>query len=103
MEFTNVKLVGKANIYDGGKVSSRTFYLPSGERKTLGFMMPGEYAFSTAAAEIMEILQGSMDALLPGETEYKTYTAGQSFHVPANSAFQVKVAEYADYCCSYQA
>ena len=103
MEFENVKLIGKANVYDGGKVSSRTFYLPTGERKTLGFMLPGEYEFSTGAAEIMEMLSGEMAALLPGETEFKTFTAGQSFNVPANSAFKVKVKEFADYCCSYLA
>ena len=101
MEFTNVKLIGKANIYNGGKVSSRTFYTQSGERKTLGFMLAGEYDFGTASAELMEIIQGEMSALLPGEKEFHTYAAGTSFKIPANSSFKVVVKEYADYCCSY--
>ena len=101
MEFTNVKLIAKANIYDGGKVSSRTFYTENGERKTLGFMQAGDYEFGTAAAEEMQILQGEMAALLPGSQEYKTFASGSSFNIPANSSFKVKVTEYADYCCSY--
>ena len=101
MEFTNVKLVAKANVYDGGKVSSRTFYTEQGARKTLGFMLAGEYEFGTAAAEEMSILQGEMSALLPGSSEFESFAEGSSFKIPANSSFKVKVAEYADYCCSY--
>lgn len=101
MEFKNVTLVKKANVYFGGKVSSRTIYLESGERKTLGFMLAGEYEFSTGDKECMEMLSGSMEAKLPGSDEFVTYKEGESFYVPANSAFQVKVAEFCDYCCSY--
>lgn len=102
MEFKNVTLVKAANVYFDGKVTSRTFYMEDGERKTLGFMMPGEYNFGTGVAEIMEVLGGEMEIKLPGETEFVTYGAGTSFNVPANSKFDVKVATYADYCCSYE-
>lgn len=101
MEFENVKLVKAANVYFDGKVTSRTFYMQDGERKTLGFMIQGEYTFSTGAQELMEVLGGSMDIKLPGETEFKTYGTGTSFTVPSQSSFDVKVKEYADYCCSY--
>ena len=101
MEFTNVKLLANANIYNGGKVASRTFYTQDGKRKTLGFMQSGEYEFNTAAAELMEVLQGEMDVLLPGEKEYRGFKAGTSYNVPAKSSFKLKVKEYADYCCSY--
>ena len=101
MEFSNVKLTAKANIYNGGKVASRTFYTQDGKRKTLGFMQAGDYEFNTAAAELMEVLQGEMSALLPGETEFRSYKEGTSFNVPAKSSFKLKVKEYADYCCSY--
>jgi uncharacterized protein YaiE (UPF0345 family) len=101
MEFTNVKLLASANIYNGGKVASRTFYTQDGKRKTLGFMQAGEYEFNTAAAEQMDVLQGEMSALLPGEKEFLAYKAGTSFSIPANSSFKVTVKEYADYCCSY--
>jgi len=103
MEFTDVKLVAKANIYYDGKISSRTFFTQTDERKTLGFVLAGEYEFATTAAELMEVLQGEMDIMVSGENEYHTYKAGTSFNVPANSSFKVNVKEYADYCCSYLA
>ncbi len=99
--FTNVKLEKKANIYFDGKVSSRTFFLESGERKTLGFMLPGEYEFGTADAEIMDITAGRLEVLLPESTEWQTIEGGQVFNVPANASFKVKVLEATDYCCSY--
>ena len=101
MEFSNVKLVAKANVYHGGKVSSRTFFTEQGERKTLGFMLAGDYEFGTAAAEEMKVLQGEISALLPGKTEFESFPEGSAFNIPANSSFKVKVTEFADYCCSY--
>lgn len=102
MEFNNVKLIKKANVYFDGKVTSRTIYLDNGERKTLGIMLPGEYEFNTAAQELMEVLGGEMDIMLKGETSYKTYSEGQSFIVPANSSFKLIIKGVADYCCSYK-
>lgn len=102
MDFENVKLVKEANVYFGGNVTSRTFYMPDGERKTLGFMVAGEYTFGTGAEELMEVLGGAMDIKLPGSDSFETYEKGSSFSVPANSSFDVKVKEYADYCCSYK-
>jgi len=100
-EFTGVTVVKKANIYFDGKVTSRTVLFPTGEKKTLGVMLPGEYEFSTGAAETMEILAGSLDVLLPGSPDWKRFAEGLSFDVPANSSFKLKVYETADYCCSY--
>ncbi|MEA3508057.1 MAG: pyrimidine/purine nucleoside phosphorylase [Synergistota bacterium] len=99
--FENVKLTCKANVYYDGKITSRTFHLPSGERKTLGVFLPGEYEFGTGDAEIMEVLQGSADVLLPGASDWKKVTAGDSFSIPANSKFQLKNGEVFDYICSY--
>ncbi len=103
MEFDNVKLVKAANVYFDGKVTSRTFYMPDGERKTLGFMLAGDYTFSTAAEELMEVLGGSMEVKLPGSDDFVNYEAGSAFSVPGESSFVVKVTGYADYCCSYKA
>jgi purine/pyrimidine-nucleoside phosphorylase len=101
MNFENVTIVKKANIYFDGKVTSRIVLFPNGEKKTLGMMLPGEYEFGTEAKEIMEILGGSMNIMLPGESEYTTYKEGSSFEVPANSKFKLIIKEPADYCCSY--
>lgn len=99
--FENVTVITKANVYDNGKVSSRTVLFADGTKKTLGIMLPGDYTFGTADAEVMEILAGTLDVLLPGNTEWITITGGQSFDVPANSSFSLKVTELTDYCCSY--
>lgn len=100
-QFTNVSVVKKANIYFDGKVTSRTLIFDSGEKKTLGIMLPGEYEFGTAQKEIMDILQGSLRVKLPGNDDWVEIVAGQSFEVPANSKFQLEVPKITDYCCSY--
>ncbi len=100
-QFENVTIVKKANVYFDGKVTSRTVLFADGTKKTLGIMMPGEYEFGTAAAEIMEMLAGEMEVLLPGEGQWQTFKAGESFQVPANSSFKLKVPTVVDYCCSY--
>ena len=101
MQFNNVSIVKKANVYFNGNVTSRTVLFPDGTRKTLGIMMPGEYEFGTDSAELMEMLGGNMDVLLPNESEWKSYAEGDSFHVPAKSSFKLKVNTVVDYCCSY--
>ena len=100
-EFNNVTVVREANVYFDGKVTSRTVQFADGSKKTLGFMLAGEYSFDTAAAEIMEIIGGEMDVQLPGSTHWKTFKTGESFDVPANANFKLVVKEHADYCCAY--
>lgn len=100
-QFDNVSIIKKANIYFDGKVSSRTVLFADGSHKTLGLMAEGDYTFGTEAAELMEILAGHVEVKLAGESEWKSYGEGQSFNVPANSSFDVKVTGMADYCCSY--
>lgn len=100
-QFENVTVVKAANVYYDGKVSSRTVLFADGSKKTLGLLLPGEYEFGTEAAEIMEMLAGDVEVLLPGETEWQSVSAGESFNVPANSKFGIKVKTVTDYCCSY--
>ena len=100
-EFNNVTIVKKANVYFGGNVSSRTIRFSDGSSKTLGFMLPGEYTFNTAEKELMEIIDGDLDVLLPGTDQWQKIIAGESFDVPANAAFTVKINTATDYCCSF--
>jgi uncharacterized protein YaiE (UPF0345 family) len=102
MEFVNVKVIKKANVYYDGNVSSRTIVFEDGTKKTLGVMQPGEYEFNTGTEEIMEVLGGEMEIMQKGESEYTLYTEGQQFVVPANSSFKILVENFADYCCSYK-
>ena len=100
-EFKNVTVVKKANVYFDGKVTSRTIVLGDGSKKTLGIMLPGEYTFNTDASEIMEIIDGDLDVLLHGDQNWKTVKGGESFDVPGQSKFSLKVRQLTDYCCSF--
>lgn len=99
--FDNVSVVKQANIYFDGKVTSRIVNFADGSRKTLGIMMPGDYEFGTDENELMEILAGEVEVLLPGQTEWQTIKGGESFEVPAKAKFGIKVKSVTDYCCSY--
>jgi len=99
--FENVTVELEGNSYFDGAVTSRTVNFPDGSRKTLGFMLPGEYEFGTAAAELMEITSGELDVKLPGSSEWMNVKGGGSFNVPADSTFWVNVKSITDYCCSY--
>ena len=96
----NATIVKAANIYYDGKVTSRTVNLSDGTTQSLGIMLPGEYTFGTNEAEIMEMLSGELDIKLPGE-EWKTLNTPETFNVPANSSFDLKIKTVTDYCCSY--
>jgi len=99
--FENVTVKKAANVYFDGKVTSRQITFSNGDVKTLGIMLAGEYEFSTDAPELMEVTAGAADIRLDGETEFTTYTAGQSFNVPGNSKFYLKVSDIFDYVCSF--
>ncbi len=100
-EFTDVTIVKKANSYFDGRVTSRTVKFNDGSRKTLGIMQPGDYGFGTEEKEIMEILAGELEILLPGAETWQQIKEGESFEVPANAKFSLKVKTLTDYCCSY--
>ncbi|NPA59085.1 MAG: pyrimidine/purine nucleoside phosphorylase [Epsilonproteobacteria bacterium] len=99
-KFNNVTIIKKANIYYDGKVTSRTIEFEDGSIKSLGIMLEGEYTFATDKAEIMEIMSGELDIKLPNE-EWKTLNTPETFNVPANSSFDLKIKKVTDYCCSY--
>ena len=99
--FENVTVEIEGNSYFDGAVTSRTVNFADGSRKTLGFMLPGEYEFGTASAELMEITSGELEVKLPGSDTWAGIKGGESFNVPADSKFQVKVTTITDYCCSY--
>jgi len=100
-QFDNVSVVKAANVYFDGKVTSRTVLFSDGTKKTLGVMLPGDYEFGTEDKELMEILSGELDILLPGSSEWQAISGGESFEVPASSRFKLKIKRVTDYCCSY--
>lgn len=101
--FEGVTVVCEANVYFEGKVTSRTVVFADGSKKTLGIMLPGEYTFGTDAPEVMEILSGQLEVLLPGQEGWLAVAGGQKFDVPGKASFSLKVSAVTDYCCSFVA
>lgn len=89
-----------SNEYFDGNVKSLGYTSATG-KSTLGVMEPGEYEFGTSAKETMNVIEGELIALLPGETEWKSFKAGASFKVGANTSFKVKSVGQTSYLCQY--
>jgi uncharacterized protein YaiE (UPF0345 family) len=100
-QFDEVSVVKKANVYFDGKCVSHTVLFPDGSRKTLGVIFPSSLTFQTGSPEIMEINGGECRVRLNGESEWKTYRAGNSFAVPGNSRFDIETVELLDYVCHF--
>lgn len=99
--FEGVSVVREANVYFEGKVTSRTVIFADGSKKTLGIMLPGEYTFGTDAPEVMEILSGKLEVLLPGQDGWLAVAGGEKFDVPGKASFSLKVSAVTDYCCTF--
>lgn len=89
------------NEYFGGTVKSLAYTSAEG-KSTIGVIESGEYEFGTSSHETMVVIEGELVALLPGENEWKSFTNGQSFEVPANSSFKVKTSGQTSYLCKYK-
>ena len=101
-QFNNVSVVSKANVYFDGKCVSHSIILADGTKKSVGVIMPSILTFNTGAAEIMESVAGLCRVKLAGESEWKTYGAGESFDVPGNSSFDIEVSgEPYHYICHF--
>ena len=101
-QFNNVSVVAKANVYFDGKCVSHSITLADGTKKSVGVILPSALTFNTGAPEIMESVAGSCRVKLAGESEWKTYSAGQSFNVPGNSSFDIEVnGEPYHYVCHF--
>ncbi|MFL6622165.1 MAG: pyrimidine/purine nucleoside phosphorylase [Sulfurifustaceae bacterium] len=100
MNFKNVEVHIKANVYHDGRVTSRTISTASGERKTLGVMLPGTYRFNTDTPERIDVTQGRCRVRV-AEGTAKEYRAGESFSVPGRTYFDIEVLELLDYVCHF--
>ena len=100
-KFDNVSVTKKANVYFEGKCVSHTIHFPDGKRKSVGVIFPAKLTFKTGEPELMEIVAGRCLVKLPGETEWREFHAGDTFKVPANSAFDIEPLETLDYVCHF--
>ena len=92
----------KANVYFDGRCVSHGITLADGTKKSVGVILPATLTFNTGAPEVMETVAGACSVLLPGCSEWQTFGAGQSFDVPGNASFQIKVeGEPYHYICHF--
>ena len=96
-----VSVVKKANVYFDGKCVSHSFTLADGTKKSVGVVLPATLTFNTGAAEIMECVGGGCEYKLAGSDEWKSSGPGERFSIPANSSFDIRVAEQYHYICHY--
>ena len=101
-QFDNVSVKKKANVYFDGKCVSHTLLMPNGTRKSVGVIFPSTLTFNTGSPELMEINLGECRVRLSGESEWKTYKAGDKFTVPGNSSFDIETVEMLDYVCHFE-
>lgn len=101
-QLDQVSVTTKANVYFDGKCVSHTVQFADGSKKSVGVILPATLTFNTGAPEIMEGVVGQCRVRLKGESEWKTYGAGQSYSVPANSSFDIEVSgEPYHYICHF--
>ena len=99
----NVSVGTKSNVFFDGKCVSHSVYFPDGSRKTVGVVLPGsQLTFNVGVPELMEITAGECQVRIAGEADFKTYAAGSSFNVAADSSFEIHTGAGAvDYVCSF--
>jgi uncharacterized protein YaiE (UPF0345 family) len=91
----------KSNDYFEGRVKSLSLTAEGG-RATIGVIEAGEYEFATSSIEVMRIVEGVLDAKLPGAEYWTSYAPGSSFTVPAGKKFSVRSKADAAYLCLYR-
>lgn len=100
-QFENVSVAKRANVYFDGKCVSHTVTLADGTQKSVGVILPGKLVFTTAAAEVMELLEGECKVTQAGASAAQDYAGGESFSVPANSSFTIEVLKTVHYVCHF--
>jgi uncharacterized protein YaiE (UPF0345 family) len=88
------------NTYFDGGVQSLGFER-DGHRATVGVIEPGEFRFDTGAPERMTVVAGELSVLLPGSTQWQSFTTGDVFEVPGSSAFESRAGEPSAYLCEF--
>lgn len=96
-----VAVTTRANVYFDGKCVSHSITLADGTKKTVGVVLPATLTFNTGAAEVMECVAGACEYKLAGSSEWLRSGAGQKFSIPANSSFEIRVAEAYHYICHF--
>lgn len=91
----------RANVYFDGKCVSHSLVLADGTKKSVGVVLASELTFNTGAAETMECVAGGCEYRLAGTDKWVASGPGESFRVPANSSFDIRVQDAYHYICHF--
>lgn len=96
-----VSVTTRANVYFDGKCVSHSLQLADGTKKSVGVILPATLTFNTGAPEVMECVAGSCEYRIAGTDRWVRSAAGERFAVPANTSFDIRVAEPYHYICHF--
>jgi uncharacterized protein YaiE (UPF0345 family) len=100
-QISNASVATKANVYFDGKCVSHSIVLADGTKKSVGVILPATLTFSTSAPESMECVAGSCEYRLAGSEQWLSSKAGDTFSVPGNSSFDIRVTDSYHYICHF--
>ena len=89
------------NEYFGGSVRSLGYNTAAG-KSSVGVINEGEFEFGTSQHEIMTLVEGQLEVLLPEAEAWQLYGPGEAFEVPAGASFKVKATAPVAYLCQYR-
>jgi uncharacterized protein YaiE (UPF0345 family) len=96
-----VTVTTQASVYFDGKCVSHGITYPDGTKKSVGVVLPATLTFNTGAPEIMECVAGGCEYKLAGTDAWLKSGPGDSFSIPGNSSFDIRVTEPYHYICHF--
>jgi uncharacterized protein YaiE (UPF0345 family) len=96
-----VSVTTQASVYFDGKCVSHGITFPDGTKKSVGVVLPAALTFNTGAPEVMECVAGSCEYRLDGTDAWLRSAPGESFSIPANSKFDIRVTDAYHYICHF--
>ena len=100
-QIDGVSVSTQASVYFDGKCISHAITLSDGTKKSVGVVLPATLTFNTGAPEIMECVAGGCEYKLAGNDAWLKSLPGESFSVPGNSKFDIRVAQAYHYICHF--
>ena len=101
MQFDQVSVSKKANVFFDGKCVSHTITLPNGIRKSVGVVLPSTLRFDLSTKEAMEIVDGTAFVSINGAPEQE-FNAGQSWEVDKCGYFIIRTEQPVHYVCHFE-
>jgi purine/pyrimidine-nucleoside phosphorylase len=100
-QIDGVSVNTQASVYFDGKCVSHGITFPDGTKKSVGVVLPATLTFNTGAPEIMECVAGACEYKLKGSDNWVKSGPGETFSIPGNSSFDIRVTEAYHYICHF--